>query len=269
MPAEIPFEFIMLLAYIGLGLVGGIMAGLMGIGGGIVIVPGLYYLFVWQDFPADYLMQLAVATSLATIIFTAISSTRAHHRRGAVQWPTVAGLVPGIVLGAVLGGLLARWISSEWMRVIFGFFEIAVALQIGFGARPPAGRTLPPVPGKIGAGLGIGSLSALLGIGGGTLTVPFLLWCNVGIHQAVATAAACGLPIAVAGTLTMIMAGWAEPGLPALSLGYVYWPAALAVMIASYLIAPLGARLAHALPVTTLKRVFAVLLAIIGLRMVI
>ncbi len=263
-----PAELLIPLAYIAVGLVGGTMAGLMGIGGGIVIVPALYYLFVWQGFPAAHLMQMAVATSLATIIFTAIASTRAHHRRGAVLWPTVFRLVPGIVLGAVAGGLLVRGISSDWLRVIFGVFEIAVALQIGLGVTPPAGRTLPALPGMNGAGVLIGGLSALLGIGGGTLTVPFLLWCNVTIHRAVATAAACGLPIAVVGTLTMLAAGWGQSDLPAHSLGYVYWPAALMVVIASFLAAPFGVRLAHALPVAALKRVFAVLLAVIGLRMV-
>lgn len=263
-----PADLIVLLFYLALGLVGGILAGLLGIGGGIVIVPALYYLFVWQGFPDTHIMQLAVATSLATIIFTAIASARAHHQRGAVRWPVVMTLVPGIIAGAIIGGLIARWVSSDGLRVIFGFFEIAVALQIGFGARPAAHRNLPGGVGMNAVGGVIGSLSALLGIGGGTLTVPFLLWCNVTIHQAVATAAACGLPIAVAGTLTMIAAGWNQSDLPAYSLGYVYWPAALAVVLASFLAAPLGARLAHALPVQTLKRVFAVLLAIIGLRMI-
>ena len=264
-----PAELILVLSYLALGAVGGILAGLMGIGGGIVIVPALYFLFAWQDFPAEHLMQLAVATSLATIIFTAIASTRAHHQRGAVDWPAVFGMGPGIVLGAVAGGLLARSVSSEWLRVLFGVFEIAVALQIGLGAKPAASRVLPGRVGKLIAGAMIGSLSALLGIGGGTLTVPFLLWCNVTIHRAVATSAACGLPIALTGALTMMASGWGLSGLPDYSLGYVYWPAAVAIVVASFLAAPLGARLAHALPVMTLKRVIAVLLAIVGLRMVV
>lgn len=264
MPADLFIVFLYLL----LGLVGGIMAGLMGIGGGIVIVPALYYLFSWQDFSASSIMQLAVATSLATIVFTSFASARAHHRRGAVMWPAVAALVPGILAGAVAGGLLAMWLPSEGLRRIFGIFEILVALQIGFGARPAAHRGLPGRGGQMLAGGFIGTLSSLLGIGGGTLTVPFLLWCNVTIHKAVATAAACGLPIAMAGALTLMIAGWHQPGLPAHSLGYVYWPAALAIIATSFLAAPLGARLAHALPVTMLKRVFAVLLAIVGLRMI-
>ncbi len=263
-----PFDPLILLFYLFTGVVGGLLAGLLGIGGGIVIVPALFYLFSWQGFSGDHLMQLAVATSLATIVFTAIASTRAHHRRGAVAWPTLTALLPGIVIGAVAGGLLVRGLASDGLRVLFGLFEIAVALQIGFGAKPAAHRSLPGPAGTTAAGTIIGGLSALLGIGGGTLTVPFLLWCNVGIHRAVATAAACGLPIALVGSLTLIAAGWSLPDLPAHSLGYVYWPAALVIIVATYFTAPLGARLAHALPVATLKRVFAVLLAIIGLRMV-
>lgn len=264
-----PADLIIALLYLVLGVIGGIMAGLLGIGGGIIIVPALYYLFLWQGFAEAHIMQVAVATSLATIIFTAIASAHAHHRRGAVLWPAVFQLLPGIVAGAILGGLVARIISSDWLRVIFGCFEIAVGLQIALAAKPPASRNLPGKAGMNIAGAVIGGFSALLGIGGGTLTVPFLLWCNVSIHRAVASAAACGLPIAVAGTLTLVAAGWGKPQLPAYSLGYVYWPAALAIVLASFLAAPLGARLAHALPVQTLKRVFAVLLVIIGLRMVV
>lgn len=259
---------LILLLYLLTGLAGGVLAGLVGIGGGIVIVPALYFLFAWQGFADQHLMQLAVATSLATIIVTAISATRAHHRRGAVMWPSVFMLTPGLLIGAAAGGILARGMASDGLRVLFGFFEIAVALQLAFAARPPAGRGL---PGRLGMTLGggvIGSLSALFGIGGGTLTVPFLLWCNVAIHRAVATAAACGLPIALAGSLTFVIAGWRLPDLPPGSLGYVYWPAALVIVLASYMAAPLGARLAHALPVVTLKRLFAVLLALIGLRMI-
>lgn len=264
-----PGDPIILFFYLLTGVAGGLLAGLLGIGGGIVIVPALYYLFSWQGFSGGHIMQLAVATSLMTIVVTAVASIRAHHLRGAVQWPTLMLLLPGIIAGAVCGGLLARWIASDWLRILFGLFEIVVALQIGFGARPVAHRSLPGSAGMTAAGGVIGGLSALLGIGGGTLTVPFLLWCNVTIHKAVATAAACGLPIAVAGALTFILSGWSVPDLPAHSLGYVYWPAALAIVSTSFLTAPLGARLAHALPVMTLRRLFAVLLAIIGLRMLV
>lgn len=264
-----PADLITVFLYLLLGLVGGIIAGLMGVGGGIIIVPALYYLFSWRGFTEGSTMQLAVATSLATIVFTSLASAYAHHRRGAVLWPTVIELVPGLIVGAVAGGLLAKWLPNERLRMIFGLFEVLVALQIGLGARPAAHRGLPGRGGQTVAGGVIGALSSLLGIGGGTLTVPFLLWCNVAIHKAVATSAACGLPIAVTGALTLIIAGWGQPGLPGHSLGYVYWPGALTIVVASFVAAPLGARLAHALPVGTLRRVFAVLLAIIGLRMMV
>lgn len=263
-----PVELIVVLFYLLTGAVGGLLAGLLGIGGGIVIVPALYFLFRWQGFSSDHLMHLAVATSLATIIVTAAASSRAHHRRGAVDWPVIVQLLPGIVVGTVAGALLVRGLASDWLRLLFGLFEIVVALQIIFNSRPKAARGL---PGRIGlgvAGTAIGTLSALLGIGGGTLTVPFLLWCNVTIHRAVATSAACGLPIALVATLTLIIAGWSVAGLPAHSFGFVYWPAALVIVIATFFTAPLGARLAHALPVVALKRVFAVLLVVVGLKMV-
>jgi uncharacterized protein len=255
-------------SYLLIGLLAGVIGGLMGLGGGIVIVPALYFLFVWQGFPAEVVMQLAVATSLATIIFTAISSTRAHHLRGAVLWSAVRGLTPGIIIGAVLGGFIVALVPSDTLRVAFGLFEIAVAAQIAFSARPPPQRTLPGRGGQFAAGGLIGSLSTILGIGGGTLTVPFLLWCNTGIHKAVATASACGLPIALVGTITLIISGWQQPDLPADTLGFVYWPAAAAIIVASIIAAPWGVRLAHALPVNILRRVFAVVLALIGLRMI-
>lgn len=263
-----PTEILVYGSYLLIGLLAGVIGGLMGLGGGIVIVPALYFLFVWQGFPAEFIMQLAVATSLATIIFTAVASTRAHHLRGAVMWSAVRGLTPGIVPGAILGGFVVALVPSDVLRVAFGLFEIAVAAQIAFGAKPPPQRTLPGRGGQFAAGGVIGSLSAILGIGGGTLTVPFLLWCNAGIHKAVATASACGLPIALVGTVTLIISGWQRPELPPDSLGFVYWPAALAIIIASFIAAPWGVRLAHALPVPVLKRVFAVVLAIIGLRMI-
>jgi uncharacterized protein len=263
-----PPELLIYGSYLLIGLLAGLIGGLMGLGGGIVIVPALYFLFVWQGFPADSIMQLAVATSLTTIIFTAIAATRAHHLRSAVLWPLVRGLTPGIIIGAILGGFVVALVPSDVLRVAFGLFEIAVAAQIAFGAKPPPQRTLPGKSGQLAAGGVIGSLSAILGIGGGTLTVPFLIWCNTSIHKAVATASACGLPIALVGTVTLIISGWQRPELPPNTLGFVYWPAAAAIIVASFIAAPWGVRLAHALPVTTLKRVFAVVLALIGLRMV-
>jgi hypothetical protein len=211
--------------------------------------------------------HLAIGTSLATIVLTSLSSVWAHHRHGAVRWTAFGAMAPGIVLGALLGAMLAERVPGGNLRVIFGLFELVVALQMGLNLRPAPHRQL---PGRLGMGVAggvIGTVSALVGIGGGTMTVPFLLWCNVPMRQAVATAAACGLPIAVAGAAGFVAAGWEKAALPPGSSGYLYWPAFLGIVAASMLFAPLGARLAHRLPAVLLKRFFAVFLALLALRM--
>ena len=251
------------------GVFAGLIGGLLGLGGGIIIVPVLHYLFIQQGFPSSLLMQLAVTTSLATIIITSMSATYTHHRKGAVSWPTVIHFAPGILIGAVIGAILADLLSSNTLRIAFGVFEIFVAIQIGFEIKPRAQTALPGTTGLIGSGVGIGLLSTLLGIGGGTLTVPFLLWCNVNIRNAVAISSACGFPIAIAGTTALVIAGWNNQDVPANSIGYLYWPAALIIIAMTIFFAPMGARLAHYLPIPTLKRVFAVVLAIVGIRMLI
>lgn len=258
----------MFISYLLLGMLAGVTGGLLGLGGGIVIVPALLFLFIHKGLPADILMQLAVATSLATIVFTSVSATWAHHRHGAVSWHIVRLLGPGIILGAVLGAVIADQLHSDSLRIAFGIFEMLVALQIGSGLKPAAHRSLPSAAGMVASGGVIGTVSSLLGIGGGTLTVPFLLWCNTHIRTAVATSSACGLPIAVAGAATMIITGWGYDGLPQGSTGYVYWPAAILISIASVLAAPLGAKLTHTLPVHILRRVFAVVLFMIGVGMI-
>lgn len=256
-----------LLGYLSLGLLAGLLAGLLGVGGGLVIVPALLFLFRYQGFPEALCMHLAVGSSLASVVFTSVSSGLAHHRRGAVCIRTVMLLTPGILVGAVLGAWLADRVTARLLQWIFGGFEILVAAQLAWGYRPAAHRELPAQPALIGIGSVIGGLSALLGIGGGTLTVPFLVWCNVAMHRAVGTSAVCGLPIALAGALGFAATGWAVVGLPPGSSGYLYWPAIATVVAASALSAPLGARWAHALPVATLKRVFAGVLLLIGVRM--
>jgi uncharacterized protein len=261
-------SLVTLFSYLLLGMVAGMTGGLLGLGGGIVIVPALLFLFIYQGLPGDILMHMAVATSLATIVFTSISATWAHHRHGAVSWHVVRLLGPGIIIGAIAGALIADQLRSDSLQTAFGLFEILVALQIGFGIKPSAQRSLPNSTGMVATGGVIGTISSLLGIGGGTLTVPFLLWCNVNIRKAVATSSACGLPIAVAGTATMIITGWNYSRLPEGTTGYVYWPVVVMISIASVCTAPLGARLTHTLPVDILKRVFAIVLAAIGIRMI-
>ena len=258
-----------LLIYFCLGALAGITGGLMGLGGGIVIVPALVYMFLEQGFPGENLMHIAVATSLTTIVFTSISSAWSHHLKGAVMWPEVKLLGPGIIVGAILGAIIADYLPSDHLRRAFGIFEILVALQIGFGLKPKPGRSLPEKPGMIVSGTAIGSLSTILGIGGGTLTVPFLMWCNTDIRKAVGTSSACGLPIALTGALSMIIISTDNPSLPEHSLGYLYWPAALLIALASVMFAPLGAKLAHSIKVSVLKKIFAVVLLLIGLRMIV
>jgi len=257
-----------LITYLLTGAIAGVMAGLLGIGGGLVIVPSLALLFARQGFPADTIMHYAVGTSLATIIPTSISSLLAHNRRGSVGWPVVRGLLPGILPGALGSAWLAKQFSSEGLALVFGVFVMMVAVQLFVGAKPRAHRELSGRTGQIGAGSVIGLVSGLLGIGGGTLTVPYLLWHHVDIRMAVGTAATIGLPIAVAGTFGFIVGGLDTPEQPGLNSGYVYWPAMAAVVVASVPAAPLGARLAHLLPRLILQRVFALILVMIGARMI-
>jgi hypothetical protein len=255
------------LPYLLLGSVAGMLAGLLGVGGGLVIVPVLAWLFHLAGMPPEVVMHMAIGTSLATIVPTSLSSVWAHHRLGAVLWGAVARLAPGIVLGAALGATLADLLPGESLRLTFGLFELAVAVQMGLNLRPAPHRVLPAKWGMWGAGSAIGLVSALVGIGGGTMTVPFLQWCNVAMRQAVATSAACGLPIAIAGATGFIVTGWNAPALPAWSSGYLYWPAFTGIAVASVLVAPLGARLAHRLPTAVLKRFFALFLLFLGLHM--
>jgi uncharacterized membrane protein YfcA len=251
-----------------LGIVAGSLAGLLGVGGGVVIVPVLAWLFRnHPEIPSTHLMQMAVGTSLATIVVTSVSSIIAHHRRGAVIWNIVWQLTPGIVIGTFVGAVIADALPSDTLRVIFALFLLLVAVQMGFGAQPAPHRQLPhrlPV-GLIG--IIIGKISALVGIGGGSMTVPFLVWCNVSVRQAVATSAACGFPIAVFGTLGFVVTGWDLNSLGLTSVGYIYLPALVAIIPTSLLFAPLGAKLAHSIPIVVLKRFFAVFLAVVGIHM--
>ncbi|OQW93854.1 MAG: hypothetical protein BWK79_08940 [Beggiatoa sp. IS2] len=249
-----------------LGLVAGTLAGLLGVGGGVIIVPVLVWLFHdHPEIPTAHLMHMALATSLATIVFTAISSIRAHQQRQAILWSVVWQLTPGIIVGTVLGASVASFLSSDTLKTVFALFLLLIAGQLGFGAHPASHRQLPQWLGTTFTGLIIGKISALLGVGGGSLTVPFLVWCNVPMRHAVGTSAACGLPIAIAGTLGYIVMGWHNS--PAWSTGYVYWPAVAAIVPTSLLFAPVGAKLAHSIPVTVLKRFFAVFLAIVSVKM--
>jgi len=256
-----------LFVYLVVGAFAGMFAGLLGVGGGLIIVPVLVFIFQSQGMADTVIVHLAIGTSLATIALTSLSSVAAHHRRGAVRWPVFRALTPGIVIGALFGAAVADALPSAGLRGVFGVFELGVALQLVLDRKPEPHRGLPGWVGMTFAGAGIGAVSGIVGIGGGTLTVPFLVWCNVTLRQAVATSAACGFPIAIAGAAGYVLTGWNAPALPAGATGYVYWPAFAGIAVTSVLFAPLGARLAHTLPVPVLRRFFALFLAVLGVKM--
>jgi uncharacterized membrane protein YfcA len=257
-----------LLGYVTLGLVAGFFAGLLGVGGGAIMVPVLALMFAAQGFPDIHLMHLALGTSMAAIVFTSISSLRAHHAHGAVRWPIVKTIAPGILVGTFLGAQLASLIPTRPLAIFFTVFMSYVAFQMLANIKPKPSRQLPGAVGMFGVGSGIGAISALVAIGGGSLSVPFMTWCNVKMHDAIGTSAAIGLPIAVAGTLGYLVGGWGASDLPAWSFGYVYLPALAACVVTSMLTAPIGAKAAHRLPVATLKKIFAGVILLLLAKMV-
>jgi uncharacterized membrane protein YfcA len=251
-----------------LGAVAGLFAGLFGIGGGLVMVPVLAMLFAAQGFAAEYVMIMSVATSLATIILTSIASVIAHHRFGAVSWPTVYRLAPGVMAGAAFGAVVADRISGELLRYFFVAYLLYAALQLAWQRKPRPGQKPSSRLLDFAAALVIGSLSSIIGIGGGTLTVPYLVHFQIPIRNAVAVSSACGLPIAVAGTASYILLGLEAPLLPAWSLGYIYLPSFAGIVLTSVLTAPVGAKLAGIIPAQKLKRYFALLLLIMAAKMI-
>ncbi len=252
--------------YLATGAFAGLLAGLLGVGGGLVIVPVLTFIFEAQHFPHDQVIHLALGTSLASILFTSVSSVRAHHAHGAVEWSTVKNITPGILLGTFGGSLLASRLPTGFLKVFFVCFLFYVATQMLLNFRPKPSRQLPSKGGMSAAGAVIGGVSAFVGIGGGSLSVPFMTWCNVSMHRAIATSAAIGFPIAAAGALGYVAGGQGAATQP-YSLGYVYLPALAGLVAASVPMAPVGAKLAHRLPVAKLKKIFALLLYILGIRM--
>ncbi len=253
--------------YVALGLAAGFMAGLLGVGGGLLMVPVLTWAFLEQGFSTTYNIHLALGTSLGVIVITSISSMKAHHAHGAVDWRVFRHILPGIVLGTLAGAWLAAFFSDRGLKVFFTCFLFYVATQMLMGFRPKAARALPGWTGMATAGGVIGMVSSWVGIGGGTLTVPFLTWCNVRMQTAIGTSSAIGLPIAVSGAIGYMLSGRGLAGLPDWSLGFVYLPALATIAAGSWLTAPFGARKTHSWPVATLKRVFAGLLYLLGVRM--
>jgi uncharacterized membrane protein YfcA len=254
--------------YLLLGALTGVLAGLFGVGGGIIMVPALIVLFTAQGVSPDVLTHVAIGSSLATISFTSLSSVRAHHRRSAVRWPLVLRLAPGVCAGVWSGAAIAHHLSGASLQKGFGVFLVLIATQMLLQKTPrkpeAMAERLPSLPLMGAAGIVIGLLSAFFGIGGGSLTVPFLTWRGVRMQQAVATAAAVGFPIAVAGACGFVWQGWENPALPKGSTGFVYWPAVIGIAATSVFFAGTGAKWAHVLDAQKLKQYFALFLFAIG-----
>jgi uncharacterized membrane protein YfcA len=257
-------------AYLAVGALAGFLAGLLGVGGGLIIVPSLTVLFSSQQFPQTHLLHLALGTSLASIIFTSMSSLRTHHAHGAVNWRFVRDITPGIAIGTLLGAGLAAQLSSSTLALFFAMFVYYAATQILLDIKPKPSRQLPGKVGTFIVGSIIGIIFSLVAGGGAIMTVPFMLYCNIKTHDAIGTSAAIGFPIAVSGAAGYVFTGLAQHSLlPPLSLGFVYLPALLWLAVASVFTAPFGARLAHRLPVDRLRRIFAVFLYVIATKMLV
>jgi len=254
-------------AYLAIGAAVGFLAGLLGIGGGMVMVPMLVFVFTAKGFPAAHMMHLALATSMATIVFTSLTSVYAHHRHAAVDWAVARAMAPGIVAGALAATLAAGLVPTRPLAIFFTGFMFFAAAQMFFEVKPKPSRQLPGAVGLFGAGALIGGLSSVLAAGGAFLSIPFLARCNLPLKRAIGTAAANGFPIALAGTAGYVLNGLRVEGLPEGSLGYVHLPALLLIVAASMPLAPVGARLAHRLPVRRLRVLFALLLLGLALRM--
>jgi len=251
--------------YFCLGAIAGIVSGLFGLGGGVVIVPILIFTFSAQYFSADVLTHMAIGTSLATIMVTSISSVAAHHKRGLVLWPVVVWLSPGILLGAILGATFAISIAGLFLQFYFGIFLCCVAFAMACPIKSSLAIIMPGPAGKAVVGSVIGFFASIFGVGGGSLSVPYFSWTKMPIKNAIATSAACGLPIAFSSTIVYTLRGIGHDQLPENSLGFVYVPAFFGIIFASALFAKVGAKLAHQLPSKLLKKYFLLFLLSIGI----
>lgn len=253
-------DLTLVLSFLALGAAVGFIAGMLGLGGGMVLIPFISLLLMARDFPHELVMHMAIATSLATIMFTSISAVRAHHQRGAVAWDIVKKFTPGILLGAWIGPWVGKQMNTVVLASVFAVFVTFSAVQMLLDIKPSPKREMPKEAGLLAAGGVIGLMAGLLGAGGAFISVPFMTWCNVNLQRALATSSALGFPIALAGTLSNIYYGMSTPNLPAGSVGFVYLPALLVISIGSVLTAHLGAHAAHKMPVKLLRKMFACML---------
>lgn len=257
--------------YLMLGALMGFLSGALGIGGGSVVVPGLLLMFTQAGFDSEFSMQMTLATSLAAIVLTSIGAMRAHNRMGSMRWAIARAMAPAVGIGAFGGAFIASSLPGKLLAAAFGIFMLFLSAQMLWSGRkktePNKPENLPKAWILTACGGGIGVFSSFFGIGGGTITVPFLSGFGVRMQQAAAVSSACGLAIAVMGSLGFIWAGWSHPDLPVGSLGYVYFPAVAAIIVTSFPMTRVGVSVAHKLPNRILKRVFAVLLALVGINM--
>lgn len=254
--------------YLVMGALAGLCAGLFGVGGGVIIVPVLIFSFTAAGFPPELLTQMAIGTSLATIVLTSINSALTHYRLGNVDTRVFWLLAPGIFVGVFFGAHIAARVSGHALQLGFGLFGLFVAAQMAVGVQPKASRSLPGAIPLFLIGNGFGCLSGLFGIGGGSLTVPFLHWCNLSMQRAIAVSAACGIPIAISGALSYMQVGWNNQNLPAHSSGFIYWPAFVGIGLAAAPMARVGAQLAQRLPGDKLRRLFAIFLLFVSLQFI-
>lgn len=259
-----------ILYYVILGLFVGYFSGLLGIGGGLIMVPVLAFMFEAQNLPAHNILHLALGTSMATILFTSLSSALQHHAQQAVNWDIVRFITPGILLGTALGALIVACVATFYLAVFFVLFVYFAATQMLTGFKPEATRDYPSRMEVTAAGMVIGSISSIVSIGGGVLSVPYLLWHRLPLRHAIATSAALGFPIAAGGTLGYMAAGYYRGiDLPAYSLGYVYLPVLLWLVTGTVATAPLGAKATHRMPVDRLRQIFALVLFVLATKMLI
>ena len=256
-----------MLGYLAAGAIVGFLAGLLGIGGGMTLVPVLATMFAAQHFAPTHTVHLALGTGMASILFTSTSSVRAHHRLGGVDWSLVRRIGPGMVAGTLLSSALSGWVPQRALALAFAAIVYAGATQILFGRKPAASRSLPDTWALLAVGLLIGVVAGLVSAGGAFMTVPFMLFCGVAMTTAIGTGAALGVPVAVVGTIGYVLSGSHVGALPPFSLGFVYAPALLAIVAASTFTAPIGARAAHRLPAVTLRRIYAGLLYTLATKM--
>ena len=258
-----------LAGYLAIGAFVGFCAGLLGIGGGAILVPLLTLLLAAQDIPREHVLHLAVGTTMATILLTSVSSVWAHAARGSLRWDIVRAMTPGVLAGGLAGSSVASRVPTTLLAVLFAATVFVAATNILLERKPRPSRSLPGTAGMLAVGFAISALSAFAAVDGAFLTVPFMLWCNVPLLQAIGTAAAIGFPIALSGTIGFVASGWGAEGLPPWSAGYVYLPAFAAVSLASVALAPAGAATAHRLPTRLLKRLFVFLLYGLALYLIV